>query len=81
MKTVVIAVGFVIFLVIDYMAMQGLDLRKWKSWLYGAVSFICGLVVSLSLDGNWAESLKVGALFAFLILFLDIVWRCDGALA
>jgi len=69
MKTVVIAFSFVIFLVIDYMAMQGFDLRKWKSWLYGAVSFVCGLMMSMRLDGNWAESLKVGALFAFLILF------------
>ncbi len=68
MKTVVIVVGLVIFLVIDYIAMQGLDLRKWKNWLYGLGGFLCGLMMGLSLTANLAESLKVGAIFAFLIL-------------
>lgn len=68
MKTVVIAVSLVTLFVIEYIAFQGLDLRKRSSWLYGAFGFLCGLALGFLLSGNLIEGLKGGALFAFLIL-------------
>ena len=70
MKTVVIAVSLVAFFVIGYIAsFQGLDLRKRSSWLYGVISFLCGLALGFVLSGNLIESLKGGAILAFLTLF------------
>ncbi len=69
MKTVVIAVSLVGFFVIGVVAsFQGLDLRKRSSWLYGAISFLCGLALGFVLSGNLIESLKGGAIFAFMTL-------------
>ena len=70
MKTVAIAVSLLVFFVIGYIAsFQGLDLRRRSSWLYGAISFLCGFTGVLLLSGNLIEGLKGGAIFAFLTLF------------
>jgi hypothetical protein len=45
----------------------GLDLRKWSSWLYGLYGLLSGLFVGLS-DGDISGGLKLGVLFAFLVL-------------
>ena len=69
MKTVVIAGSLVAYFVIGYIAsFQGLDLRKRSSWLYGAISFLCGLALIIALDGNLIDGLKAGVIFAFLTL-------------
>jgi hypothetical protein len=69
MKTVVIVSSlvplFVIFFVVSF---RGLDLRRWSSWLYGAISFFCGVAVGLSLDANLVESIKAGGLLALMTL-------------
>ena len=69
MKTIVIALSLITFFVLGFVAsFKGLNLRRLSSWLYGAISFLCGLAMGFSLSGNLIESLKVGALFAFLIV-------------
>jgi len=69
MKTFGIAVSLIVFFLIGCIASyQGLDLRKPSSWLYGAISFLCGLALGLSLNAALIESLKTGGLFAVLIL-------------
>jgi hypothetical protein len=69
MKTVGIAVSLIVFFVIGYIAsFQGLDLRKWSSWLYSVLSLLCCLALGLSLGANLIESFKGGALFAILTL-------------
>ena len=76
MTTVVIAVSLVAFFVMGYVAsFQGLDLRKRSSWLYGVISFLCGLVPLFLLSGNLIEGLKGGAIFAFLTLFIGATRR------
>lgn len=69
MKTVGMVVSLSVFFVIGcIVSFQGLDLRKWSSWLYGIISFLCGLALGFSLSANLVESLKGGALFAILTL-------------
>jgi hypothetical protein len=76
MQTLVIVVSLIILLVVgSIVSLKGLDLRKWQSWLYGAISFFCGFALGLSLSGNWIESLKGGAIFAFVTLFTGAVMR------
>jgi len=68
-KTIGVAVSLIVFFLIGSIAsFQGLDLRKPSSWLYGAISFLCGLALGLSLSANLIESLKGGTLFAVLTL-------------
>jgi ABC-type Mn2+/Zn2+ transport system permease subunit len=69
MKTVGIAISLIVFFVIGCIAsFQGFDLRKRSSWIYDAISFLCGIALGLSLSANLIESLKGGALFAVLTL-------------
>lgn len=76
MKSVVIAVSFLVFILTGAVATyKGFDLKRGSSWLYGAISFLCGLVIISSLGGNLIESLKAGAIFAFLTLFTGAIMR------
>lgn len=76
MKIFVIVVSLVVLLAMGYVAsFKGLDLRKASSWLYGAISFLCGLAGGFSLTGSLIESIKVGAIFAFLTLFTGATMR------
>ena len=76
MKTFVMAVSLAGFLLVGTVAaLKGLDLRKGSSWLYGAISFLCGFAGGLSLSVNLVESLKAGVLFAFLTLFTGATMR------
>ena len=69
MNTFVMALSLAVaFLVLAVASVKGFDLRKGSTWLYSAISFLCGFAVGLSLNGNLVESLKGGALFAFLTL-------------
>lgn len=76
MKTFVMAVSLAGFLLVGAVAsLKGLDLRRGSSWLYGAISFLCGLALSLSLSVNLVESLQTGAILAFLTLFTGATMR------
>ena len=76
MNTFVMALSLAGFLlVVTVASVKGLDLRKGSSWLYGAISFLCGFAGGLSLSVNLVESLKAGALFAFLTLFTGATMR------
>ena len=69
MKTVVIVVSLIAFFVMGYVtSVKGLDLRRWSSWLYGVISFLCGFALIMSLNGDLMDGLKAGAIFALLIL-------------
>jgi hypothetical protein len=76
MKTVVIAVSLVVYFVLVFVAsFKGFDLRKWSSWFYGAIAFLCGIALGFSLTNSWGESLKEGVLFMFLTLLTGAVMR------
>jgi len=76
MKTFVMAVSLAGFLLVGAVAsVKGLDLRRGSSWLYGAISFLCGVALGLSLSVNLVESLQSGALLAFLTLFTGATMR------
>ena len=76
MNTFVMALSLAVaLLVLAVASVKGLDLRKGSSWLYGAISFLCGFAGGLSLSVNLVESLKAGALFAFLTLFTGATMR------
>ena len=69
MNTVILTVSIIGLIVVETIAFsKGLDLRKFSSWFYGAISFICGCAFDFSLGGSLNESLQVGAIFAFLTL-------------
>ena len=69
MKTVVIAIGLLAFLVAEAVAsFKGLDLRRRSSWLYGVISFLGGIALIMGLNGNLIDGLKVGGLLAFMTL-------------
>src|SRR5689334_6941006 len=69
MKTVGIVVSLIVFFLVGcIVSFQGLDLRKRSSWFFGAISFLCGLALGLSLGANLFEGFKGGALFAVLTL-------------
>lgn len=70
MKTVVIVISLVILIWMIFIAsFYGLDIKKRSSWWYGAISFLCGLVLGLVIASNLIEGLKIGVAFAFLTLF------------
>jgi hypothetical protein len=76
MKTVVIVVSFLVFMVTGAIATyKGLDVKRGSSWLYGAIGFLCGVVMIFSMSGNLIDSLKAGVIFAFLILFTGATMR------
>jgi ABC-type Mn2+/Zn2+ transport system permease subunit len=76
METVMVVVSLVVLLIVGSVAsFKGLDLRRRSSWLYGGISFLCGLALGISLSGNWVESLKVGAIIAFVTLFTGATMR------
>lgn len=45
----IIAVPY--FIVCGVCIFIGLDLRKWRSWLYGLYGFISGFMIGLSVGG------------------------------
>jgi len=62
---IVITVGVVVG---GFVVYKGLDLRKPRSWLYGAIAFFFFGIVGGLLFGNVIEGLKGGAMLAFLML-------------
>jgi hypothetical protein len=68
---IIAAVGAIVGAFVVY---KGLDLRKPRSWLYGAAAFLVGFMAGL-LFGNIIEGLKGGAMLAFLILFCGAISR------
>jgi hypothetical protein len=76
MKTFVIATSLVAFIWIAFIvSFQGLDLRKWSSWLYSVFGFLCGLALSTAISGNLIGSLKFGAIFGCMTLFVGVTMR------
>ena len=79
MKIVVIAVSLAAFIWIAFVvSFQGLDLRKRSSWLYVAFGFFCGLALIIAINGNLIEGLKIGSIFAFIILFTGVTMRGES---
>ena len=69
MKTIGVAIGLIIFFVIAFIAsFKGFDLKRWSSWLYGVICFLSGFLISFSSTNNPIEGLKVGSIFAVVIL-------------
>ena len=69
MKTVLIVVSLAVVLAVGYVSsIKGLDLKRRSSWLYGAISFLSGVVLIIGLDGNLSDGLIAGVLCAFLTL-------------
>jgi hypothetical protein len=76
MQTIVIVISFIVFIwVLFVVSFQGLDLRKQSDWLYGVVGFFCGLALGIAISGKVIESLSIGAIFAFMILFIGVTMR------
>ncbi len=70
----VIVVSFVALIwMVIVVSFHGLDLRKRSSWLYGAVSFLSGLALGIALTSNLIESLKMGTIFAFGVMFTGAI--------
>jgi hypothetical protein len=76
--------NFYIFLLVACFAIvQGLDLKKWSSWLFALYGFITGFLIGyLSQDDwnapllvNWKSSLQLGALFAFVVMYAGTMNR------
>ncbi len=75
-RTVVIAVSLVAFIwMIIFVSYQGLDLRKRSDWLYGVFGFLCGLALITAISSNLIGSLKFGAIFGFMTLFVGVTMR------
>jgi len=69
MKTVGVAIGLAIFFVIAFIAsFKGFDLKRPSSWLYGAICFLSGFLIAFSSTNNPIEGLKLGCIFAFVML-------------
>ena len=76
MKTIVIVVSLVALVTMGYVAsFKGLDLRRRSSWLYGVISFVCGLVLIMGLNGNLIDGLKAGGIFALVTLISGATMR------
>jgi len=76
MNTVVIVASLIVFVVMGYAAsLKGIDLRRWSSWLYGVISFLCGFVLIMGLNGNLMDGLLAGAIFALLTLVNGVTTR------
>jgi len=68
---VVILVNFIIFALIgSIVVFNGLDLKKWSSWLLGVYGFFSGFLGGfLRSDVEKLMCIKLGALFAFSVMF------------
>ena len=76
MYIVVVALSSVaLFWTLSIVSFQGLDLRERSSWLYVAVGFLCGLALSTDISNNLIESLIMGAMVAFIVLFTGVTMR------
>jgi hypothetical protein len=68
MKTVIL-INLIVFLAFGfYFTYKGLNLFKLKSWLIGVYGFVTGMSFGY-FRGDIFSAIKVGALFAFLVLF------------
>lgn len=66
---------FVIYSVVFAIAIhKGLDLRKWRSWLYGLGGFLCGFAIGV-LIGDEAGGVGFGIVFAFVIMYASAMMR------
>ena len=62
METVIVLGLFILSIVIFALVMRGLDIKKWSSWLYGAIIFGCYFIIGFLLGGIKA-GLELGGLF------------------
>jgi hypothetical protein len=74
LDAIIIAIVFIAIIVMAIGMYVGLDLRKWSSWVYGIIGFLCGLTIGFII-GNLSGGLKLGALFAFGIIYGGAVMR------
>jgi len=65
----IVNIIFVIYVVVCGIGIFiGLDLKKWKSWLYGLYGFVSGLLIGLS-RADVSGGLTLGLLFTFVVLY------------
>lgn len=77
METIVLGNVYVFIIVAGIGILIGLDLKKWRSWLYGIYGFLSGLLVGL-LHADFSGGLTLGALFAFIVMYggaTSYLWR------
>jgi galactitol-specific phosphotransferase system IIC component len=76
MNTIGIAVGLITFSVMAiFISFKGLDLRIWSSWLMGVVCFLSGFLIGFYSTNNLIEGLKVGCIFALVMLICGAAMR------
>jgi hypothetical protein len=70
-------VAIVVFCLLQaYLGFVGLDLRKPKSWFFGALGFLCGLAAGTMIGAtNLIESIGIGAIAGFWTLLAGVVTR------
>ena len=72
----------VIFAIVGAIAIYlGLDPKKWQSWLLGVYGFLTFLLLGMAGTGNVYESVKLGAIGTFAIMFVGVTtyWNRERA--
>ncbi|MEW5828506.1 MAG: hypothetical protein AB1846_06405 [Chloroflexota bacterium] len=75
MDVIAIIVIVIMAVLMNYCMIVGLDLRKFVSWLYGAIAFTCGVTSGLIVSGDLGQSIKLGTLFAVFLLVAGTITR------
>jgi type II secretory pathway component PulF len=81
MKTVA-TVNLVIFAIVCAIAMYlGIAPKKWQTWLLSLYSFLSFFFVGIVGTGNFYESVAVGAIVTFALIFGGIItyWNRERA--
>jgi len=81
MKTLATA-NTAIFAIVCAIAIHlGLDPKKWQTWLLSLYSFLTFFLVGLVGTGNFYESVKLGAIVTFALIFCGIItyWNRERA--
>ena len=81
MKTVATANVVILAIVYAIAIYLGLDPKKWQTWLLSLYSFLTFILVGLLGTGNFYESVKLGAIVTFALIFGGIItyWNRERA--
>ena len=81
MKTVATANVVILAIVYAIAIYLGLDPKKWQTWLLSLYSFLTFFLVGLIGIGNFYESVKLGAIVTFALIFGGIItyWNRERA--
>jgi hypothetical protein len=69
MKTAVIVNGIIFTLIISIAIYLGLDPKKWQTWLLSLYGFLTFFLVGIVGTGNFYESVKLGVIITFALIF------------